>query len=376
MINLFDSQNLECPVLEEVLMDVKHGYSDHVELPRKEKATCLQILTQSRVFAAPGLRAVTIGDSWGDVFSAKSYASIPMYEAVTSLVFTGCIFWDTEGSDDEDQAGEEDEDPEHFDGLEALDLLESFPNLTSVVLRIADCNAFEALETPVTLPHLTSMTIDSKTIPRGFGPSLDLPRLETLHLNLDLQVSSSQMTGSDEDNGIGEFLLQHARKLKHLSFHRLSVTQPELLGVIARLTNVKSLKLSGTQSIWFTYDTTDTLLLSELSRPDVCPHLEEIELSDISNIKPEGSTERAFTEFLVNKGGTLPKGDKEEGDASESVPRSLRSVTAIFKYETKFDIPGELKTRGIVIEATDISVAHGCPHIDASYMQEVDGEPM
>ncbi|TEB21865.1 hypothetical protein FA13DRAFT_1741400 [Coprinellus micaceus] len=146
-------------------------------------------LSRSLLFATPGLRDVTLTGYWENIAAAKASTSSLLYKSITHLSLDA-------DSLDSDLP---------FDCSQALDVLKSLPNLISAKFSLHDsCPPLRPLSPPVHCPHLTSMTLESKPVSKGFGPSIYLPVLESLHFG----YAPFHQAENPDLNGHEELLLQ------------------------------------------------------------------------------------------------------------------------------------------------------------------------
>ncbi|KAJ3526124.1 hypothetical protein NMY22_g10291 [Coprinellus aureogranulatus] len=198
IIRLFDRPHGHFPILNSVNIcvgDDNRGNYNHV--PK---------LTTSDIFSAPSLREVSLYGCLGDIAAAKARSTTSIHNSVAHLDFHPIVLVEEDGTSSNH-------------GLyptQALDTLSLLPNLISIVLRLDVRRPLDLpLPSPVTLRHLTSMSIISGLpLPKGFGQCLDLPSLTTLHLD----CLGFGMGAAKDNSGQAELLLLFGRQLKELSF--------------------------------------------------------------------------------------------------------------------------------------------------------------
>jgi hypothetical protein len=248
-------------------------------------------LSRSPLFATPSLRDVTLTGYWENIAAAKASTSSLLYKSITHLSLDA-------DSLDSDLP---------FDCSQALDVLKSLPNLISAKFSLHDsCPPLRPLSPPVHCPHLTSMTLESKPVSKGFGPSIYLPVLESLHFG----YAPFHQAENPDLNGHEELLLQQGSRLKELTLYHEKITRGSLPRCLATLSNLTNLKLCSMPIRSLSDDEPDRFLLAQLSVRGVLPRLEELELRHMSNTG-DGLLENAVVTFLAQRAQSTAEGAGE-----------------------------------------------------------------
>ncbi|TEB18847.1 hypothetical protein FA13DRAFT_1745147 [Coprinellus micaceus] len=321
-------------------VDVDHNRDQHEQRARA------QSLSRSTLFATPSLRDVTLAMFWENLSVAKTSSTSPLYESLTHLSF--------------------DANPigigAQFGGAEALDLLKSLPNLVCAQIGLHSLQSppLRPCYPPIHLPYLTSLRLKFRPVPKGFAPSLHLPRLERLHLDSLVSVCHSlPSVETPNTNGSYELLLQEGPKLKELTLYHDAFPRESLARCLSDLLlNLTVLNVYAAPIRSLHRDEPDVQLLAQLLIPGSLPCLQELELHNMSN-KEGGPLENAVVGFLAEK----VLGCTEEGAGGRKCggterPTALRRVVIHFAHRKRVDIMGALRSRGCSLDGIDLGLKY------------------
>ena len=321
----------------------------------------VQRLSRSTLFATPSLRNVTLAMFWENLSVAKASTTSLLYESITHLSFNADPI----------------DDGARFGGAEALDLLKSLPNLVSAQIGLHSLSPpLRPHCPPILLPHLTSLRLWFRPIPKGFAPSLRLPKLERLHLDCLVSVwHSLPPVDTPNANGYYELLLQEGPKLKELTLSHDTIARESLVRCLSDLLlNLTVLNVYAAPIRSLYSEEPDTHLLSQLSIPGSLPCLQELELHHMGN-KEGGRLENAVTGFLAGKVFGCVKegaGGHEDGSGAER-PTALRRVVIHFAHRKRVDIMGVLRSRGCRFDDIDLELK--CCSQECEIRPSVWGQP-
>lgn len=338
-VTLFGA-NLECPLLQRVSLDV--DYAEINGQPTHTARAHMQALTTSKLFTAPKLRDFEVSGFWGNIGLTKSGLGAPAYESVTNLLFRALM---TE------------EDLDRFNGIQAINLLKLLPNLVTLEMHFWSSPPIEVEAPPVSLPRLSKMVLYYNIFAEGFGPSLDLPQLLSLHLKC-YQVHEDVAAQGDSD-GQAQLLLQYARQLEAVTLPYGSIPRSSVSLCLEQLSNLVTLVLNGRRSEPPS-DELDVFVLSQLSLPHSCPQLQELTLSGFSNVQEQGSTEQGFVDLLAVKRRRFEaeEGGRDAGGHCFQVWRRLRRVVVTFQYAKKMDIPEAVRSRDLDMDGMEVVIRY------------------
>ncbi|TEB19221.1 hypothetical protein FA13DRAFT_1744633 [Coprinellus micaceus] len=334
----------------EAILSAKVKLVDNSRSSSPVVETWVSNLASSRMFSAPFLTTVSFPGLWGDFAAARSLSTIPLYAFVTTLDFMGPAI----GINN---------DVGSFrarriqDVSAVLEVLRSFPLLVDCKICVRDFEAIRVPGTPVSLPHLKSMTLVGSTVCKGFAPSVHLPQLAVLAFE-DYVVLNRPI--DEWSNGVIEFLRIHGSHLSEVAFLPQVIPPSSILTCLQSIPNVLKLTISSGMTRSSIYRGVDIAWIKALQTPSLCPQLEVLEVKGAQNSQLDGSMEKAVVDMIISRragGSNVSPGSGAERETS------LREIVVDFTDPQKVDMMKELRAHHPDVSDMDLKTAYsllGC----------------